>query len=655
MTDTKLSCDYLPIRDYAAIGDCHGSALVGSNGSIDWCCLERFDADPVFFRMLDAPHGGLFQIEPQSEYHIERAYMVDTNILQTVFHTSTGSVRVTDFMPVGRKPESSSDDNVLLNAPHWLVRIVEGLAGTVNLRVRYRPSGPGFPTHGLALRATANGVAGTDEEPCLYTDLTLSVSAAEAESAIEVPAKKRLRFVVTPHLEDGRPQDHVEKLFEISKSYWQEWVDQCCYQGRYADAVHRSALALKLLTYAPTGAVVAAPTTSLPEALGGERNWDYRYSWLRDSTFTLYALAALGYHGEAHGFNQFLPRCLKKTFPEVRIMYGIDAETDLGETDLNDLQGYCDSAPVRVGNGAYKQRQLDVYGEVLDWALLYRSYEGDFEAEESRVLRSMADDVADSWQEPGQGIWETRSAPRHHVYGKMMCWVALDRAIRLFGSNPRWETTRQSVLNAILERGIDSRGGYLKQAFDSEGIDAAVLMAPMLGFPLERETLSRTVDVVQSRLCRNGYVHRYADSDDGFSGTEGAFLMCSFWLVDAMLYLDRYDQAVKLFEQLLDKTNDVGLFSEEIDPESDAFLGNFPQAFTLLAVIRSAFAIHLYEGGGADALAGSHWDRAHRRTDAVDGVRPLWADFRKARFDKRPQFSQASVLSPFWVHGHFDA
>ncbi len=638
-----------PIRDYAVIGDCHGAALVGRHGSIDWCCLERFDADPIFCRLLGDDSAGYFEIQPARTYRSRRHYRPETNILETTFESDEGSVTLIDFMPAGRTPDSDAKDYVSVNAPHWLIRVLDCTVGIIDVVLHYHPCGTGFAAQPLVLHKTDTGVA-TQAGPQLYSEIDFTIAGSKAETRIKMHAGQRLRFVVTAGpIEFNHPCAQADTLLEVTHAFWKEWAGACNYQGPYRDAVMRSALVLKLLTYAPTGAIVAAPTTSLPECLGGERNWDYRYCWLRDSTFTLYALAALGYEREAGRFNDFLTRCLRETAPVVRIMYGIGYETDLAEHRLDHLQGYCNSRPVRKGNGAYMQRQLDVYGEVLDWALLYRTLGGTISATEQNLLRQMADQVANTWQLPGQGIWEMRGEPRHHVYSKIMCWVALDRALRLFGNNAHWYEASEALRRAIHEHGIEPARGHLTQTFDHPGVDAAVLLAPIVGFPLEHATLVRTVDVVYETLYRKGFVRRYliAETPDGVAGDEGAFLICSFWLVDALLFLDRRDEATTLFEKLLSVANDVGLLSEEIDPEDGKLLGNFPQALTHLAIIRSAFIMELHEKGGNKSLFGAHADRAQQHANASSAPQTLWTAFSKQPFNAIGA-SQASVLQRFW-------
>lgn len=634
---------YSPIRDYAAVGDCHGSALVSREGSIDWCCLRRFDADPVCCRILDADRGGFLAIRPADTFAANRAYLDETNILRTTFTTTGGEATVTDFMPVGRRPEASTHDYVLLNAPGWLVRIIDGKRGRIALDVSYRPSvdfGRQAPRLGHA-----PGVVTVEDGPCLYHNVTdLCETAGVARASVEVEAGDRRILVLTPKPTRGpSPVDRAEDLLAITAAFWSEWMGYCRYQGRYGEAVRRSALALKLLTYAPSGGIAAALTTSLPEEIGGERNWDYRYCWLRDSAFTLYAFAVLGYSGEARRFAEFLERACAASYPDLQIMYGIAAETELEEQILDHLDGYCSSRPVRTGNGAYRQRQIDVYGELLDSALLYRTLGGRINHAAGGMMKDAADFVASHWQEPDQGLWEMRGPPQHHTHGKAMSWVALDRAIRLFGSRPHWETTRNEIRDDLASRALAPGAGHLVQAYGHSGTDAALLYLPLVALPIDRRILEATIAAVEKELRQGEFVHRYR-GQDGLEGSEGAFFICSFWLVDALLFCERYDDARSLFEQLLDRANDVGLYSEEIDTVTGMFLGNFPQAFTHLALIGAAVHLDLYEKGGIGALAGSHADRAQRQVAATFGWRAIWAALKATRRVGRMFPSKRSVL-----------
>lgn len=613
---------YLPIRDYAAIGDCHGCALVSRSGSIDWAVFGRFDADPTFCRILDKSKGGFLSVRPREPYAVERAYLDNTNILRTVFATAEGRVALIDYMPVGRRPGAWTHDYVSLSAPGFLIRTIEGLAGRVTLDVVFRPSVQ-FARTPAHLTAIPGGVR-AEGGPALHAGLDFSITGDRAEVTLEVITGERRHLVV---MADGSlpsvSEKAIERLFEITQAFWSEWIAYCRYVGPYGDAVRRSALVLKLLTYAPTGAIVAAPTTSLPEQVGGERNWDYRYCWLRDASFTLYALAALGYSGEARSFGRFVRFVCDRHPADIQIMYGVDGEAELKEQVLEHLEGYRGSRPVCVGNAAYKQRQIDIYGELLDWVYLVATLGGRFEDGDKKIFERMLRYVADNWEEPDQGLWEMRSEPRHHVYGKMMCWVALDRGIRLLGPRPQWIDLRDRIRDAIFERGMDSRHEHLVQSYGRPEMDAALLLAPMLAFPVDRGVLERTVDAVERELRHGDYLKRY-ETDDGVVGDEGAFLICSFWLVDAYLALGRYEEARKLFEQLVACMNDVGLCAEEIDTETHAFLGNFPQAFTHLALIGNAHHLALYERGGAAAITGSHADRARRAVGATFGWRAIW-------------------------------
>jgi len=633
---------YDPIRDYAAIGDGQSAALVSRSGSVDWCCLGRFDADPVFCRLVDADRGGFFSIRPIERFSVNRSYLPNTNILRTTFLTDSGGVSVTDFMPVGRRPGVATHDYVNLNSPGWLFRIVEGDHGAVRLRVGYRPS-VNFARRQAALGQHSGCIA--DGETFLYHDLPrFDVEGDLACSVFKVHAGSRHVFVTSCRpIQNSHPLEEASRMLRITSAFWREWIAYSRYRGSYRDAVERSALALKLLTFAPTGAIAAALTSSLPEEIGGLRNWDYRYCWLRDATFTLYALAALGYGGEAQQFSEFLQRVCMATYPDLQIMYGVAGEPDLPELTLDHLEGYERSRPVRTGNGAHRQRQIDIYGEVLDWALLFKTLGGRIDGAMQAMLTGLADFVAMHWDQPDQGLWEVRGAARHYVHGKIMSWVALDRAIRLFGSRPEWKKQCLRILDELQTRGIDRTQGHLLQAFDFVGTDAALLVAPMVALPMDRATIEATIAAVERDLLHGDFVYRYR-ADDGLEGAEGAFLICSFWLVDALLQIGRGPEAKALFERLLERANDVGLYAEEIEPATGAFLGNFPQAFTHLALIGAAVQLDLYERRGPLAVAGSHADRARMGVGATFGLRGFWAAFKATKRVGRIFSSRESIM-----------
>ncbi|MBX9727327.1 MAG: hypothetical protein K2X31_00305 [Sphingopyxis sp.] len=627
---------YVPIADYALLEDCHGSALVARNGSVDWCCLGRFDATPVFWRMLDAARGGCFQIAPDGEAQAERGYLPGTNILRTTFRTESGRVTLTDFMPVGREPGSAADDFATLNAPGWLVRILEGVEGRVPMRVRFNSTAGAF-------LEPDSGCADGPEEAVLYKEA--GRAGCEIDTRIELAPRERRSFIVAPGCASGAANavSAADQLLSATCAFWEEWLRYGCYDGPYRDAVRRGALVLKLLTYAPTGAVIAAPTTSLPEEFGGERNWDYRYNWLRDSSLVLNALAALGYDGEARRFCEFQRLCCISTLPGLQILYGIGGETELAERTLKHIEGYKGSRPVRIGNGAYRQRQMDIYGELLDWLLILRALGEPTDETQEQMIRGMADYVAAHWPEADQGIWEMRAEPRHHVHSKIMSWVALDRAIQLCGTDPVWAKEREAILKAIQECGVEARGTHLVQAFGFDATDAALLLTPGLGLPLDPALLAGTVEAVERELREGDYVRRYR-TQDGLAGGEGAFLICSFWLLDALLFTGRGDEARALFERLLPLANDVGLYAEEIDPATDAFLGNFPQGFTHLALIGSAVNLMVYDAGGAPALAQVYAQRVRRAADVTGGLTTL-GGCKVAG----PAASSRSELPRFWA------
>lgn len=665
----------LPIEDYAIVGDCHGSALIGRDGSVGWCAFERFDAEPTLFGVLDADAGGVFTIAPAEPIvRTERSYLRGTNLLETVFICADGRFTLTDFMPVGRKPGSGVHDYVDLQAPHALIRKLGGVEGRVTVRARWQPaarfvpaSRPPHPGDPGRAEIQMAGDLPWQSQPSgdgLQADFTLMVG--ESRFAVISP---RRRFSC----------EECARLNAITTAFWCEWIAYCRYTGPYGAITMRSALVLKLLTFAPTGAIVAAPTTSLPEAIGGSRNWDYRYCWVRDACFTLYALAMLGYSGEGMRFGRYLNGITKagrdkdradandsgKPPREFQIMYGIDDHSTLDECTLDQFSGYLGSRPVRIGNGAHTQRQTDVYGEYADWALLHQALGGSNTRHDREALEAVAALALRHAAEPEHGIWEMRGPPRQHVLGKVMCWVALDRATRLCGARPAWTAMMQTLRDGITSQGVVD--GALAQSYGSSERDAALLLIPLLGFPIDAAVLARTVDAIQAELGEGDLLQRYRksghdesgngsdDSDDGthdganrsgdgLEGEEGAFLACSFWRVDALLSLGRRTEALALFERLCARANDVGLFSEEIDPRNGRFLGNFPQALSHLSLVLNAVHLDLVDHEGVDALQGTLADRAKRSVGATVGWRALWCAFTNSRRVGRLRSSRESVM-----------
>lgn len=613
---------YRPIGDYGIIGDGHTAALVASDGSIDWLCWPRFDSPAVLCRLLDSRRGGWFRVGPAGEHTGTRSYVPATNVLVNTFVTGAGSFRLTDFMPVERLTEDRRGEDI---APsHEIIRLVEGLAGVSEVEVGFRPTfdfaraETTLAPHRNGATATAGGEALALSCPCeLRFD---EIGALKGRFRVAAGERVWLALDYCPeadvkHLKPS-PRTYDAEL-ERTLRYWREWWSECRYEGPYSELVRRSALTLKLLTYEPTGALVAAPTTSLPEQLGGVRNWDYRFTWLRDSSLVLYALMLLGYHEEASDFFGWLDRLCVTCHGKLQIMYTIDGGADIPESTLPHLEGYRRSEPVRVGNAAFDQKQLDIYGEVLDAVHLYHERLKEPVREEWwDEVRFMADQTVARWREADFGIWEVRGGPRHFLYSKLMCWVALDRAVKLaVSSHPnadfrRWETVREEIRRTILEEGYNREVGAFTQTLGGSSLDASALVIPLTGLlPATDPRVVSTAAKIQEQLTSGGLVYRYLN-DDGLPGGEATFALCSFWLVDNLALQGRVGEARELFERIAGYANDLGLLAEEIDPASGELLGNFPQGFSHLALIRSALNLSRAEAAGPEARAAGPAERA---------------------------------------------
>lgn len=623
---------YLPINNYGVIGDCHSVVLVAPDGAVDWACLPDFDSPAIFCRLLDAENGGYFQIAPtDSTIPGTQRYLRGSNVLQTRFASVAGEIVLTDFMPVetlSAWPYRSMDNNTWHQengSCHNLVRMVECTHGemAVSLRLKISPDYAALPSN-ITFLSDKRGVVVSGGEQHIgvamigthrLSTFTIDVEQEEGERYPIIHAQCLLRegeqliFALgigrtaqaARRLIEELPQRNFDAELAHTLHCWRKWVAHMTYQGPYTDWVERSALALKLMTYAPTGAIVAAPTTSLPEEMGGIRNWDYRFTWLRDATFTLYAFNVLGFMEEARAFTHWLRRLSFADGDGLQIMYGIRGERDLPEQELTHLSGYENSAPVRIGNGAAKQRQLDIFGEVLDCIHLYRRHGGferfgeTLEGPLWTMARELVEYVCTHWQEPDSGIWEVRGDLRHFVYSKVMCWVALDRGIRaaqelhLDADLPRWIAVRDEIRADILARGYNTTIGSFTQSYDSTALDASNLLLPLVGFiPPDDPRMRSTVDRIMEKLTdEQGFVFRYL-SDDGLAGHEGTFSLCTFWLVDNLAMQGRIDEARSLFERLLKYAGRLGLFSEEVETRTGVALGNYPQAFTHIALINSA-------------------------------------------------------------------
>jgi GH15 family glucan-1,4-alpha-glucosidase len=580
----------LRIEDYALIGDCHSAALVGRDGSIDWLCWPRFDSAACFAALLGEPKHGRWRISPAKEIvGVTRRYRDDSLVLETTFETAQGAVTLVDFMPVH---DRQCD----------LVRLVIGRRGRVTmdmeliLRFDYGASVPWVSrlADGKGLRA----VAGPDMA-VLRTEVPLEGKDLTTVAHFEVGESETVAFVLThssSHLEIP-PAIDARAALRDTEAFWKKWSERCSVGGEWAEPVRRSLITLKALTYAPTGGIVAAPTTSLPEKLGGVRNWDYRFCWLRDATLTLLALMNGGYYDEAASWREWLVRAVAGSPEQIQIMYGIAGERRLPEWEIAWLPGYEGAAPVRVGNAASNQLQLDTYGEVMD--VLYQGCKGGLAGSDEAwgVQRALVDHLAKVWRSMDEGIWEVRGPRRHFTYSKVMAWVAVDRAVKLVeqfgmkGPVNRWRELRQRIHDDVCRNGFNAARGTFVQSYGSQELDASLLLIPITGFlPSKDPRVVSTVRAIEKELVVDGFVQRYRtrESIDGLPPGEGVFLACSFWLADNLLLQGRQEEARALFERLLALRNDVGLLAEEYDPAAKRFLGNFPQAFSHVALINTA-------------------------------------------------------------------
>jgi GH15 family glucan-1,4-alpha-glucosidase len=593
---------YKPIEDYGVIGDLHTVALVGTDGSIDWCCLPHFDSPSVFGAILDDEKGGYFKISAISAERCKQLYLPDTNVLLTRFYCADGIAEVTDFMPIESRSLRYAPPNY-----HQIIRRVSTVAGHLRFRLECFPA-LNYAREKHEIHSFPQGAvfAASSRSVGLVSPVPLAIEGNGVVAEFSLPRAKTATFFFRQADQGSEanlliPEKTGEVFFLDTLDFWKLWLSQSRYTGRWREMVHRSALVLKLLTYAPSGAIVAAATTSLPEEIGGMRNWDYRYCWIRDASFTLYALMRLGFEEEAGQFMGWLEERCRALNPDgsLQPMYSVIGHDRLSEESLTHLKGYRNSKPVRIGNGAYRQSQLDIYGALLDSVYLYNKYGAPISYDLWRNLERLLDYVCNNWRRPDEGIWEIRGEPQHFVYSKLMCWVALDRALRLANKRSfpadqeRWLKNRDEIYCEIMERGWNESAKSFVQYYGSNQLDASLLLMPLVFFVSPSDPrMIQTTQRIHDRLALDSLVHRYSlDGDnpvDGISGREGAFSICSFWLVEALTRAGRIQEARLMFEKMLSYANHVGLYAEEIGHCGEA-LGNFPQAFTHLGLISAAF------------------------------------------------------------------
>jgi GH15 family glucan-1,4-alpha-glucosidase len=592
---------YPPLSDYGYIADCHSSALVSKSGSIDWCCMPRFDSQSCFGRLLGWEKGGYCQVSPLEPSDVSRRYLENTLVLETEFRTDKGTVLLQDCFAMRRGGQ---------RAPHkQILRLARCVRGTMELSVRVVPRfdyGAIRPWIRRYKREHFAAVGGSDGL-IICGDMSLELEDRHSLAGrLRLEEGQQACLSILHRFPEELSEDRVEvpdaaelrRRLQETADWWQRWFAHGRIRGRYAASIGRSAVVLKALGNAPTGAIVAAPTTSLPESLGGSRNWDYRFTWIRDSSFTVRSLGEVGFDREAEGFRRFVERSAAGSADEVQVFFGVGGERRLHEFVIKELEGYGGSKPVRAGNAAEVQRQLDVYGNLLElaWSWSQRGHSPD--ADYWEFLSDLVNKTCQSWKNPDRGIWEFRGAGRHFVHSKVMCWAAMNRGVQLVeklgcpGPVKKWRETREEIRRAVEERGYDKKRGVFIQAFDVPTMDSALLLLPTTEFvDYADERMVRTTDAIREELEESGLLRRYGAGTDGMEGTEGVFLPCTFWLAECLAYQGRSREAHAVFRRALAAGNDLGLFSEEYEPKSKTLLGNFPQGLTHLSLIAAAVAL----------------------------------------------------------------
>ncbi|WP_114779175.1 glycoside hydrolase family 15 protein [Botryobacter ruber] len=598
----------LNISDYALIGNSRAAALVGRNGAIAWCCMPEFHSPGIFSALLDQERGGYFAVAPERSYQSVQKYLPDTNVVETIFTTSEGECRLLDAFTAMTEKEKT---RVLLPEQE-LLRVVEGISGNVKIRMEYMPRifyGKDIPhlkdhkrlgicffwkENIFTLRSTL--------EPEQLTLAAGEAGRATAEFFVKPGEQVLFSLSFSSQSPAVLPELHTTGWNRMQQTirFWKNWIGQCRYAGLYREEVKRSALTLKLLAHAPSGAIIAAPTTSLPEEPGGERNWDYRYCWLRDASFTTRVLVKLGFEEEAHAYMNWILHATQLTRPKLQVVYSVYGHASLKEETLHWLTGYCNSTPVRIGNGADGQFQLDVYGEVLDAVYTYAPLVKDFDRDTRKFILGLGEVICKQWDQPDNGIWEVRSSTVHHTHSKVMAWVGLDRLIKL-SEKYKWKRAPlekyRNVASCIREQveqfGYNSELQAYTREFNGETLDSSLLVLSLVGFchPTSPRMIS-TSQLISERLAKNNLLYRYLHTNDGLTGTEGSFGICNFWLVENLAKSGQLDKATQIFETMLQHASPAGLLSEEIDPESHELLGNYPQGFTHIGLINAALTLN---------------------------------------------------------------